>query len=626
MWDPPPSPEPIDFPALVAAARPPDPYLHGESIQPPETPARYATSQVPRTGPTYGAGSGGGQPAASHDAVPISPASPPPEAPTDGVPCDPDGQMLLFAAQPPAVPGRPLLAGTTYEHLQPDEANAGDPFAALVAEALERQVPSSGRLLQPHQIPPREHDDPTSTLKGWVMLAGRNAGKSYAGARWLHRMCNVPGRPKRCRIIAPSFGDAVASCVEGPSGVIEASGGQAVFKPSHPGGAQVQWPNGSVAFVIGTPTPRDVDRLRAVGNIDYDWFEEAAANPQLKEAERQARLSRRRLGSKWICTTTPKPLPEIRAWKKDPTIHISSATAYDNPEADPLWLEELETMYAGTLLYQQEVLGKVLEDVAGAIWNATKIERSRITIPPGHGPLDAIEALGYKILRTAVGVDPANSSGLTGIVAVALAELPNPFNPVTGKASRHLLVLEDCSTPGMSAEAWAAEAVRLGLKYDAPLVAENDSGGDAIRAVLKAADHLDRVSVFPARARGRGGKGVRAEPVALLWERDDFRGHMVGSGMEMLEEQMTTWVPDDKATAGPTGSPDRVDAMVWACTYLWTGAGLGDLEAHLPAHMRAALSANQPQDVERVKEAVLHPKPGQMAPWGRARRHARARR
>jgi phage terminase large subunit-like protein len=465
------------------------------------------------------------------------------------------------------------------------------------------------------------------------MLAGRNAGKSYAGARWLHRMCNNPGKPKRCRIIAPSFGDAVASCVEGPSGVLEASGNQAQWKPSHPGGAQIQWPNGSVCYVIGTPTPRDVDRLRAIGNIDYDWFEEAAANPQIKEAERQARLSRRRLGSKWICTTTPRPLPEVRAWKQSsltqdkegnpltPTVVISEATAFDNPHADPLWLEELETTYAGTLLYQQEVLGKVLEDVAGAIWNAAKIERSRIAIPSGYDATDALEALGFKIIRCAVGVDPANSSGLTGIVAVALCELPNQFNPVTGKPTRHLMVLEDCSTPGMSAEAWAAEAIRLAIKYDAPIVAENDSGGDAIRAVLKAADHLDRVSIFPARARGRGSKEVRAEPVALLWERDDFRGHMVGTQMIQLEEQMTTWVPDDKATAGPTGSPDRIDAMVWACTWLWVGTALGDVEVHLPAHLRAAMGSSASRDPEQVKEAILRPVPGQMQPWARTKRH-----
>jgi phage terminase large subunit-like protein len=588
VWPPPPSPAPIDFPALLREAAPPSPYLTQSKALPPPPPqalASYPTPQVPVGGGVRG---------------PVVGPPPPPRSLPNGP--------------------RDLRQDRTVADAVDDQ------FAQRVAEAVERIVPASGRMLEPHQIPPRIHDDPASPVKGWVMMAGRNAGKSFAGARWLHRMCNNPGRPKRCRIIAPSFGDAVASCVEGPSGVLEASGGQAVWKPSHPGGAQVQWPNGSVCYVIGTPTPRDVDRLRAIGNIDYDWFEEAAANPQLHEAERQARLSRRRLGSKWICTTTPRPLPEVRQWKKDseapiPTVAISEATAFDNPYADPLWLEELETMYAGTLLYQQEVLGKVLEDVAGAIWNAARIERSRITVPSGSTVFETLDALGYKIIRTAVGVDPANSSGLTGIVAVALCELPNAFNPILGRSTRHLMVLEDASTPGMSAEAWAAEAVRLALKYDAPIIAENDSGGDAIRAVLKAADHLDRVTVIPARARGRGSKQVRAEPIALLWERDDFRGHIVGVH-GLLEEQMTTWVPDDKATAGPTGSPDRVDALVWACTFLWTTSGAGDIEVHLPAHMR-----NQTGDIDprEAREAILHPRPGTMAPWARSSRHRKNR-
>lgn len=501
--------------------------------------------------------------------------------------------------QTPKVP--PLLPSYAQSALRQAEEEA---FSTLLAETIERVVPSSGRSLQAHQIPPAIHDDPTSAVKGWVMMAGRNAGKSYAGARWLNRMCSVPDKPKRCRIIAPSFGDAVASCVEGPSGVLEASNGQAQWKPSHPGGAQVQWPNGSCCYVIGTPTPRDVDRLRAIGNIDYDWFEEAAANPQLHEAERQARLSRRRLGSKWICTTTPRPLPEIAAWEKDPTVAISAATAFDNPHADPLWLEELETMYAGTRLYDQEVLGKVLQDVAGALWNIGMLERSRIK------SLDDAIKQGYVIQKKAVGVDPGNTTGITGIVVVALAFKPSEIEG--GMAKRHLLVLEDLSMPAGSAEAWAAAAVGAALRHDCAIVAENDSGGDAIRAVLKGADHLDRVTIIPARARGRGSKDVRAEPVAILWERDDWRGHMVGTDLVQLEDQMTRWVPDDKATAGPSGSPDRVDALVWACTYLWVRNGAEDIDVHLPSH------------VSGTRQNPLATRPGQMAPWANAGRKKRA--
>lgn len=473
------------------------------------------------------------------------------QSPRTTAPEEPAENHPTQAGSAGSLPGSPALTNED-----------DDRFADQVAAALERLAPQAGQELETHQLPPPEHDDPNSEVTGWVLQAGRNAGKSYAGARWLHRFCSrYPGM--RTRIIAPSFGDAVASCVEGPSGVLAASNYQVQWKPSHAGGSQLQWPNGSVCYVLGTPTPRDVDRLRALTNIDADWFEEAAANPQIVEAERQARLSRRRKGAKWIATTTPRPLKIVRDWKADPRVRISHATAHDNPHADPAWLEELEQMYKGTRLYAQEVLGQVLEDVEGAIWKIDDLDRSRV-----HD-LAAFYAMladtGRTVTRAAVGVDPANSSGTTGIVAVLMTD------------DRHLWVVDDVSKPAQSAEQWTRAAVDLATKWDAVLVCENDSGGDAIRAVLKAADLMDEVTINPATARGRGGKGARAEPVGLLWERDDFRGHIVGS-FPFLEDEMTTYVPDMPGQ----DSPDRMDALVWACTYLWGRASFSDVTTRFP--------------------------------------------
>jgi phage terminase large subunit-like protein len=473
----------------------------------------------------------------------------PPPPPPDAEP--------LFTPQPDLPPAAVAV-------LIDDDDEPG--FANAVAEALERLAPHSGQALASHQIPPPEHNDPESTVTGWVMLAGRNAGKTYAGARWLDRFMRE--RPKlRARIIAPSFGDAVASCIEGPSGILAASNYSVQWKPAHPGGAQLVWPNGSVCYVIGTPTPRDVDRLRAIGNVDADWYEEAAANPQIEEAERQARLSRRRKGAKWIATTTPRPIKTIRDWKKDPAIAISAATAHDNKHADPVWLEELERMYAGTRLYAQEVEGKVLEDVEGALWKLGDLERSRISdLVAFHESLDA---RGASITQAAVGVDPANSTGTTGIVLSVITD------------DRHLYVLEDASEPGRSSEQWARAAVNLARLWDAVIVPENDSGGDAIRGVLKAADLMDDITIVPATARGRGGKAARAEPIALLWERDDFRGHIVGT-MPKLEDQLTSYVEGITKE-----SPDRMDAMVWGCTFLWARASFNDVTTQFPSHMQA---------------------------------------
>jgi phage terminase large subunit-like protein len=347
--------------------------------------------------------------------------------------------------------------------------------------------------------------------------------------------------------------------------------------------------------VIGTPTPREIDRLRAVGNINYDLFEEAAANTQLFEVERQARLSRRQVGAKWVATTTPRPIKTIREWMKDPSVAVSSATSHDNKYADPMWIAELEKMYKGTRLYRQEVLGELLDDVEGALWGGEDLERSRIQDIAAF--YEMLAQTDRTVTRGAVGVDPANSTGTTGIVAVLMTN------------DRHLFVVEDASLKGRTAEQWARAAVDLATKWNAVLVPENDSGGDAIRAVLKAADLLDEVSIFPARARGVGSKGVRAEPIALLWERDDFRGHMVGNHPQ-LEDELCMFVPD----APGQDSPDRLDAMVWACTYLWARASFGDV------------TSSWPNSAYGQPGAVTVRRPGEVLPWRARSRKAKEKR
>lgn len=56
------------------------------------------------------------------------------------------------------------------------------------------------------------------------------------------------------------------------------------------------------------------------------------------------------------------------------------------------------------------------------------------------------------------------------------------------------------------------------------------------------------------------GKYARAEPVSALYEQHKVK-HL--PGLDELEQQMVTWEP-----LGSTGSPDRLDALVWAITDL----------------------------------------------------------
>jgi phage terminase large subunit-like protein len=116
-------------------------------------------------------------------------------------------------------------------------------------------------------------------------------------------------------------------------------------------------------------------------------------------------------------------------------------------------------------------------------------------------------------------------------------------------------VIEDASVRGASPAGWAEAALEAFHRHDADrLVAEVNQGGDLVETVIRQID-----PIVPYRAvRASRGKVARAEPVAALYEQGRVR-HLRGLGH--LEDEMC------KMTARGfegRGSPDRVDALVWA--------------------------------------------------------------
>jgi phage terminase large subunit-like protein len=392
---------------------------------------------------------------------------------------------------------------------------------------------------------------PTGDWHGWMYRGGRGAGKSHTLTSYLRQ--EVVATPTlRGRIMGPTLGDIIESDVYGPAGIL-AKDERVQFSPAAPGGAKLTWPSGAEFLLIGLPTRKDVERLRASGNRELDLWEELAAIPYLKEAWSQAELGRRRGRPRWMAATTPRALKFLRDLEAEPGVVVTRGLAKNNPHNDPGWIQLIEKKYKGTRLYRQEVLGEILEDVEGALWSQAWLDRSRVS----YENVPAMK-------RYCVGVDPATGAGTTGIVVVGIG--------VDG----HYYVIEDLSQPMRTADEWATVASNAARKYSCPIAAENDQGGDMVRATLKAARR--DVIVKPCRARNVGSKDVRATPVAILWEKDDPEAHIVGDDMTELEEQLTTWVPDESRE-----SPDRMDALVWACLYLGAGAAWEDTDAHVPA-------------------------------------------
>jgi phage terminase large subunit-like protein len=401
--------------------------------------------------------------------------------------------------------------------------------------------PKGRPTLEPHQIPPDSLVDGDSDL--WLLEAGRGSGKTEACSRYFAKyMHENPGH--RGTIVAPTAGDAVEACVHGPSG-LKSVDPEVEFKPSAPGGMKVVWPSGSEALLIGTHSPRDIDRLRAGGNRHIIWWEEMAANPHLKEAWDIAAFGLR-LGEHphSIGSTTPRNTTEYRAIRGMDGVVFTKASLFDNPHNPKRWVEKMRKRYEGTRLGRQELRGELLDDVPGALWSRFILESVRVPAEEGGYP-----DMAYVV----VAIDPAatanEDSSDTGIVVCGLG--------VNGKG----YVLED-ATCHLEPDGWGTRAIRKYEKWQADLiVGEVNNGGDMVEYVIAS---LNPKVAFK-QVRASRGKQTRAQPIATLYGNGRTRDpmiHHVGAFPE-LEDQLCTWVP------GEEDSPDRLDALVWGFTEIF---------------------------------------------------------
>lgn len=405
---------------------------------------------------------------------------------------------------------------------------------AMVFGEVEDWHPQGRPDLEPHQRPPEEPFDL------WLLEAGRGAGKTEACARYVARYMRANPR-HRGRIIAPTYGDAVESCIEGPSG-LKSIDPEVRWLPSHPGGSKVIWPNGSEALVLGTPFPKDVERLRAGGNRHIDWWEEMAANAQLEKAWDQAAFGLR-LGDHphAVASTTPRNTTAYRAIREHGAerIVLRKASMFDNPHNPKEWVAAMRKKYEGTRLGRQELAGELLEDIEGALWDRRMIEACRVANAPD-------------LVRVATAIDPAATSGPTaddtGIVVAGLG--------IDGEG----YILSD-RTCHLSPDGWGQRAVRAHRANRGDyIVGEQNNGGEMVEHVIATVDPL----VPYHGVHASRGKQTRAQPVAALYgnpPKRPSRIHHVGAFPE-LEDQLCTWVPGDE------DSPDRLDALVWAITEL----------------------------------------------------------
>lgn len=426
-----------------------------------------------------------------------------------------------------------------------DPAHAERQLRSVVSGELERQRALHANTWRPlpHQVPP-----PTDDWLGWLLLAGRGAGKTAACAHYVVEHVNGPPClagpvPHWLAIVAPTLGDAATACYSGPAGIRNFD--PAATMSQRAGGLLVTWPNGSVAKMYGAREPDDVERLRAGGNTCLAWLEEFAAWRYMEEAWDQLRFGLR-LGLKprWIGSTTPKPRPLIKKLVNDEVRGVVTrhATMYDNPHLPQHIRDALEEAYSGTAIGSQELHGRLVEQDENALFTREAIEANRVAVAP-------------PLRRIAVGVDPSGGSGEQGIMVVGSTQRFDERQKVVKEG----WVLHD-ATVRMSPEGWSRTAIQAVVDWEADaVVVETNFGGDmAVSTLVNAAEQAG-ISVPIRTVNASRGKRPRAEPVSAMAVQG--RWHHVGTFNE-LEDQLCTWTVESK------WSPDRLDAMVWPAWYL----------------------------------------------------------
>lgn len=376
----------------------------------------------------------------------------------------------------------------------------------------------------------------------WLILAGRGAGKTRAGAEAVRAWAQTY---PIVNLIGPTLADARDVMVRGESGILACC-----RRDERPrflaADLRLEWPNGAVSALFSAEEP---DRLRGKQHMKL-WCDELAAWRE-PGAFDQAMLGLR-LGDRpqAIVTTTPRPSKIIKALVNGKDTIVTRGSTFDNkPHLARAFFERITARYQGRAIGRQELLAEIVEESPGALWTRALIERQRVQ--PEAAPREFAEIV--------VAVDPPARSGSKsdecGLIVAAKAE------------NGLFYVLADLTSQGETPGAWGARvgAAFRGFKANR-VVAEINNGGDMVAEVLRQSEPN-----LPVRAvHATRGKFLRAEPIAAAYE----RGLVFHVGaFTKLEDQMCALTPDfDRRAAG--FSPDRADALVWALADL-LGMGRG---------------------------------------------------
>ncbi|MCT4555791.1 MAG: terminase family protein [Pelagimonas sp.] len=390
-----------------------------------------------------------------------------------------------------------------------------------------------------HQIPPE------GDWRSWVCMGGRGAGKTRAGAEWVRAQVEGarpldPGRAKRLALIGETFDQVREVMIFGDSGIMACSPPDR--KPKWVASRRcLVWPNGAEAMAYSAYDP---ESLRGP-QFDGAWVDELAKWPKARETWDMLQFGLRLGEHPRVCvTTTPRTIDVLKELLElDSTVVTRAKTEANRAHLADSFLEEVRRRYEGSRLGMQELDGVLLDEVDGALWTLEMLEKARAGRMPDFD-------------RVVVAVDPPASEGKSAdTCGIVVAGVVMDADMAGWRAH----VLEDASVQGLSPLGWAEAAVDAAKRWEADrVVAEVNQGGAMVETLLRQVDPMLAVKQVHATR----GKVARAEPVSALYEQGKVKH---ARGLVELEAQMC--LMSLQGYQGQ-GSPDRVDALVWALSEL----------------------------------------------------------
>src|ERR1700726_2183153 len=166
---------------------------------------------------------------------------------------------------------------------------------------------------------------PAGDWRVWAYVAGRGAGKTWAGARWVQHPVEGGAMKVGC-LIAPPAAEIRDVMVEGQSGLLAVAPPwcRPRFEPSK---RRVVWPNGARAVCLSGEEP---ERARGL-NVDTLWADELACWQRAESTWDLVMLALRAGGNpQAMITTTPRRVAVLKRILAEATTVLTKDTTYAN--------------------------------------------------------------------------------------------------------------------------------------------------------------------------------------------------------------------------------------------------------------------------------------------------------